>query len=59
LSRDIEGSGLGLSIVKHVVQAHGGKVVLRSVLGQGSSFVLSTPSAPPGKNSLLSTPGET
>jgi two-component system, OmpR family, phosphate regulon sensor histidine kinase PhoR len=45
LSRDIEGSGLGLSIVKHVVQAHGGKVTLRSALGQGSVFTLSVPMA--------------
>jgi two-component system phosphate regulon sensor histidine kinase PhoR len=45
LSRDIEGSGLGLSIVKHVVQAHGGKVALRSALGQGSVFVLSVPAS--------------
>ena len=49
LSRDIEGSGLGLSIVKHVVQAHGGKVALKSALGQGSVFTLSVPVAEPAK----------
>jgi len=45
LSRTIEGSGLGLSIVKHVVHAHGGKIGLRSVVGHGSVFTLSLPFA--------------
>lgn len=44
LSRSIEGSGLGLSIVKHVAQAHHGKIMLRSVVGQGSTFTLALPS---------------
>ena len=43
LSRSIEGSGLGLSIVKHVAHAHGGRVSLRSIVGQGSVFTLSLP----------------
>ncbi|HKU43515.1 MAG TPA: ATP-binding protein [Polyangiales bacterium] len=43
LSRSIEGSGLGLSIVKHVVHAHGGKIALRSVVGQGSVFTVTLP----------------
>lgn len=32
------GSGLGLSIVKHVVDLHGGRITLDSELGEGSSF---------------------
>ena len=43
LSRSIEGSGLGLSIVQHVAHAHGGKVTLRSTVGHGSVFTLSLP----------------
>lgn len=43
LSRSIEGSGLGLSIVKHVAHAHGGKISLRSVVGHGSVFTLTLP----------------
>jgi two-component system phosphate regulon sensor histidine kinase PhoR len=43
LSRSIEGSGLGLSIVKHVAHAHGGKVTLRSLVGHGSVFTLTLP----------------
>jgi signal transduction histidine kinase len=43
LSRTIEGSGLGLSIVKHVAHAHGGKIALRSLVGHGSTFTLTLP----------------
>jgi two-component system phosphate regulon sensor histidine kinase PhoR len=37
-SRDQGGSGLGLSIVKHIVEAHGEEVFLESALGEGSTF---------------------
>ncbi len=37
-SRDMGGSGLGLSIVKHIVEAHGQKVHVRSTLGVGTTF---------------------
>jgi two-component system phosphate regulon sensor histidine kinase PhoR len=44
-SRETGGTGLGLAIVKHVAQRHGGQVQIASVLGQGSTFVLSLPAA--------------
>ena len=37
-SREVGGTGLGLAIVKHIVEAHGGKVDVRSALGKGTSF---------------------
>jgi two-component system, OmpR family, sensor histidine kinase SenX3 len=42
-SRATGGTGLGLAIVKHVMAAHGGKVTVRSVEGQGSTFTLWVP----------------
>jgi signal transduction histidine kinase len=43
LRRETQGVGIGLSIVKHVVEAHGGKVVVRSAVGQGSRFTIELP----------------
>ena len=39
----IQGSGLGLSIVKAIVEQHDGQVSLRSSVGEGSTFTLSIP----------------
>lgn len=41
----INGMGIGLYIVKEIVTAHGGEVMVRSVEGQGSTFVVSLPLA--------------
>lgn len=49
LSRQQEGSGLGLSIVRHVIKAHHGKIVVDSEPGRGSSFTLTLPLAPAPK----------
>jgi len=38
-SRKEGGSGLGLSIVKHIIEAHNHKITARSTVGLGSSFV--------------------
>lgn len=37
------GSGIGLAIVKHIAEAHGGAVVVWSALGQGSRFEVRLP----------------
>ena len=44
-SRNTGGSGLGLSIVKHVVQNHGGDIRVWSQLGSGSTFTIRLPEA--------------
>jgi two-component system phosphate regulon sensor histidine kinase PhoR len=44
-SRASDGVGLGLALVKHLVQAHGGKVWAESVEGRGSTFSFTLPGA--------------
>ncbi len=44
-SREQGGSGLGLSIVKHVMEIHKGQVKVESEVGKGSKFILSFPVA--------------
>lgn len=43
----VEGVGVGLALVKHVMEAHGGTVSVHSSVGQGSTFRLSFPSVKP------------
>jgi len=46
ISKRIKGAGLGLSLVKHVVTAHGGTVECRSRIGEGSLFTIRIPAVP-------------
>ena len=41
------GSGVGLALVRHVAEAHGGRVTVESAPGEGSRFTLRLPLEPP------------
>jgi signal transduction histidine kinase len=45
-TREYGGAGLGLAIVKSFVEAHGGEVGVRSVLGTGTTFTVVLPVRP-------------
>jgi len=43
LVHNIKGSGLGLSLVRHIVRAHGGDVLVESAPDEGSKFTIELP----------------
>jgi PAS domain S-box-containing protein len=45
-SREYQGTGLGLSLVRKLANLHGGKVTVESVLGKGSTFTITIPINP-------------
>jgi len=44
---DVQGTGLGLALVKEAVAAHGGRLEVRSVVGEGSEFTATLPMGTP------------
>jgi signal transduction histidine kinase len=50
-SRSTGGTGIGLSISKAIVEAHGGSLRATSTPGRGSEFLLTLPPAPAGQTS--------
>lgn len=58
---NVRGSGIGLALVKHIVEAHGGRITVSSQPGQGATFTVVVPAAPlvartPGPASLPTPP---
>jgi signal transduction histidine kinase len=49
LVHNIKGSGLGLSLVRHIARAHGGDVLVESAPEEGSRFTIALPLVPPSQ----------
>jgi len=47
LSQATEGSGIGLSLVRHVARAHGGRAWVESTAGAGATFIIALPRRQP------------
>ena len=58
LARSQGGLGIGLALVKRLVELHGGKVAVASALGQGSEFVVRLPVVPTAEPRPPSPPTE-
>ncbi|HEV7675160.1 MAG TPA: DUF4118 domain-containing protein [Candidatus Angelobacter sp.] len=50
----VQGTGMGLAIVKAIVEAHGGRIEVSSQLGHGSVFSFGLPIAPAGTSRQIS-----
>ncbi|MDZ7962160.1 MAG: GAF domain-containing protein [Aulosira sp. DedQUE10] len=59
LNRQYAGTGLGLALVKRIVELHGGRVGLTSELGMGSCFTIELPCTPGSPRSPENKPGTT
>jgi signal transduction histidine kinase len=40
---NIKGSGLGLTVVDHIVKAHGGEILIESEVGKGTKVAIKIP----------------
>jgi signal transduction histidine kinase len=58
-TRSTGGAGLGLAIVRQLIEAQGGQVSAHSTLGEGTTILFTIPSAPPGPEpATIAIPGE-
>jgi len=43
INQEVKGTGLGLALVKHIIEANGGKIRVKSSSGNGASFIFTLP----------------
>ena len=48
-TRQVGGTGLGLAVVKHIVEAHRGTLTVTSAVGRGTTFTITLPLTPKNK----------
>ena len=51
-----QGTGLGLTIARHIVEAHSGKIWAESRVGEGTTFVVTLPAEESDASALLANP---
>jgi len=52
INRRVGGVGIGLSLVRHIVEAHGGRIAYESRIGEGTTFTLHLPALSEAPNTV-------